>query len=89
MIELFSYIENRSKDDSYIEFLEKIECIIIQNNIDESDLDDNLENLSDDDMNIIKKSINDLFEILPNIKKDSIFSLGKDIEEPYKEEIKK
>ena len=90
LIELFSYIENRSKDDSYIEFLEKkIEWIINQNNIDESDLDDNLENLSDDDMNIIKKSINDLFEILPNIKKDSNFSLGIDIEEPYKEEIKK
>ena len=48
MIELFSYIENRSKDDSYIEFLEKkIECNINQNNIDESDLDDNLENLSE------------------------------------------
>jgi hypothetical protein len=36
-------------------------------------------------MNIIKKSINDLFEILPNIKKDSNLSLGIDIEEPYKE----
>lgn len=48
MIELISYIENRSKDDSYIEFLEKkIECNINQNNIDESDLDDNLENLSE------------------------------------------
>lgn len=48
MIELISYIENRSKDDSYIEFLEKkIECNINQNNIDESDLDDNLESLSE------------------------------------------
>jgi hypothetical protein len=48
LIELISYIENRSKDDSYIEFLEKkIECNINQNNIDESDLDDNLENLSE------------------------------------------
>ena len=90
LIELFSYIENKSKDDSYIEFLEKkIECIIKQNDIDENDIENKIEELNDDDMNIIKKNINDLFEILPNIKKDSSFSLGMDKEEPYKEEIKK
>ena len=90
LIELFSYIENKNKNDSFIDFLEKrIECIIRQNDLEESDIEDKIEDLNDEDMNNIKEKISDLFEILPDIKKDSSFSLGIDIENPYKEEIKK
>ena len=56
LIELFYYIENKDKNDSFIDFLEKrIECIIKQNDIEESDIEDKVEDLNDDDMNIIKR----------------------------------
>ena len=65
LIELFSYIKDdyTSKFSSFLEFLEKrIECIISQNNININKIENQLDNLNDNDIDLIKASVEKIEE---------------------------
>ena len=75
--ELFNYLENNKQCESFFEFIQlKIEHIIENGNL-KIDNDLNMENK---DFNIIiNRSIEYLKEMIPNIKTDSDFYLGLDL----------
>lgn len=88
---LFQYIKELTKEESYIDFLgTKIGNIITQNNIDKNtveEIEEEMENLSQNDTEIINKSLSKLKDIIKQVRKDSGFSLGLDDE--IQDEIKK
>jgi len=88
MIFLFQYIKELTKEESFIDFLEKkIDNIIAQNEIDSDQIEEGIENLKQKDIEIIQKSIQNLKEIIKQVNRDSGFSLG--INDEINEEIKK
>ena len=88
---LFQYIKELTKEESFIDFLErKIKNIIIQNNIDNSivdEIEDEINNLSQNDEEVINKSLGKLRDITKQVRKESGFSLG--LEDEIQDEIKK
>ena len=90
MIFLIQYIKELTKEESFSEFLDKkIENIIIQNEVDQTKIEEieDVDNLEENDMEIINKSISKLKEIIKQLKRDSGFSLG--INDEVNDEIKK
>jgi len=88
---LFQYIKELTREQSFIDFLEKkIEIIISQNKIPEKvveTIEDEMENLDEKDIKIINNSLEQLNIIKKQIKKDDNFSLG--LGDEIKDEIKK
>ena len=71
MIFLIQYIKELTKEESFSEFLDKkIENIIIQNEVDQTKKEEieDVDNLEENDMEIINKSISKLKEIIKQLK---------------------
>lgn len=89
LIFLFQYIRELTKEESFMDFLEKkIDNIINQNEIDSDKIEEGLENVNQTDIEIIQKSLKNLTEIINQVKRDSGFSLGI-VDDEINEEIKK
>ena len=94
LVFLFLYVEDNTKEESFIDFIgEKFGVVMKQNNITEDFIDEKKENLSDEDLKIIKESIYKLRDIIPQVKQESGFSLGIPVEDDdeslLNDEIKK
>lgn len=90
MIFLFQYIKQKTKEESFVEFLgKKIDNIIIQNEIDSEQIEEGIENLKQNDIEIIEKSIKNIKVIIKQVERDSGFSLGINDDDEINEEIKK
>ena len=86
IVELFYYIHNSDNDtstSSFYEYLEKrLDNILSQNGINENDIENESENITDSEMEKITDGIEELSEILTKTEKNQNFIFGIKIEKP-------